>query len=295
MKRVYFARSADGTGPIKIGCSAYIEDRLYQLGVDYRSKFQLLAAAPGDERTERNLHLKFEALRVEVESARDTPPPGATEWFAASPELIAFVAKVAATGKIILQLEEQRELVFARRYLNGETLQEIANDHGITRERVRQVLRKAGVPSLGLRPEHRQKQHELTANELAAASAYRRGELPKVICERFSLDRSQLHSACRRLNIEIRAPGAPFKSEPESTARTVASLYKEGATLEEIRARFGWSHITYVYRWLKRAGVEPNRRAVINRVHSLPAGRELVAGTHIAPRSSHAPLLRAEN
>lgn len=40
---------------------------------------------------------------------------------------------------------------FRRRYLAGDTLDAISRDFGVSRERVRQVLRKIGVPSLGWR------------------------------------------------------------------------------------------------------------------------------------------------
>lgn len=43
-----------------------------------------------------------------------------------------------------------REIEMANRYKSGETLQEIANDYGITRERVRQLLKRVGITGSSL-------------------------------------------------------------------------------------------------------------------------------------------------
>jgi transposase len=261
---IYFARRKDGLGPIKIGCSAFPKKRLYQLGIDYQTTFELLACAPGDFLTERNLHLKFAAHLVAMQSSRPgrkSAIPGHKEWFAANEEVLAFVAAVSETGSISLSKDECRERVFAERYLAGETLQEIGDAYGLTRERVRQVLRRIGVKSLGLREQHKLKPHELTVAEIAAAFAYRDGrELPKDICARFGLGREQLLTACRRLRIKTKPRGAPLRVDAKEVEAKVASLYRQGASLDHIRSEFGWSHITYVYRWLQRAGVKPTRR-----------------------------------
>ncbi|GAA0415393.1 hypothetical protein GCM10008934_02930 [Virgibacillus salarius] len=39
----------------------------------------------------------------------------------------------------------KREMEMAERYKNGETLQEIGDHYGLTRERVRQLINKVGV------------------------------------------------------------------------------------------------------------------------------------------------------
>lgn len=267
-KQIYFLRRVDGTGPIKIGCSKRPEARCKQISSDAKAAMRILATAPGDYQDERCLHLKFAADRVKPEWAKSRPYPfgGEKEWFAATPELLALAEKVASSGKLVFRLEDRRDLIFAKRYLNGDTLQAIASDYGLTRERVRQVLRKAGIASLGLRPEHCQKAHDLTPAEIAAAKAYRAGELPKAICEQYGLQRFQLLTVCRRLGIAVRPTGAPFRSDYQETCEGVAKLYREGASLEAIRSEFGWSHITYVYRWLRRAGVKPTRRPDLARL-----------------------------
>lgn len=157
--------------------------------------------------------------------------------------------------------DTDRAKEFERRYLAGETLQQIADDYGITRERVRQVLRRIGVPSLGLRPEHRTKPHELTADEIAAAKAYESGTPPRDIERRFGLARHQILTACDRLGISRNAPGCPFQvGDPQAVIAKVEELYRKGVRTADIAEEVGLCHQTEVYRWLKRAGIEPSRR-----------------------------------
>jgi transposase-like protein len=257
MKQVYFIRRANGTGPIKIGVSAHLDARLRQLCSDYRAEFAILASAEGDCLTERNVHLKFAAHRADVDATRS----GASEWFEPVPKLLVFIEKVSATGRIPLTKSEQRQWIFAERYLAGETLKQIGDDYGLTRERVRQVLRKIGVPSLGLRPEHCVKARELTPDEMAAARAYERGALLKDVAARFGVQPHRVYAAAKRLGIPRKQPGdAVRRKDHDLVATTVAALYRRGVSTEEIAKRFGWSHRTYVYHWLKRAGVEPARK-----------------------------------
>ena len=145
MKRVYFARLADGTGPIKIGCSEYIPARIRQIEIDMRAKIAVLAEAPGGFADERNLHIKFAADRAPRLSLphRKNQCFGATEWFHATPALLAYIEIVIEAGRIELADHERRELVFASRRRAGETLQAIGRDYGISRQRVHQIISQA--------------------------------------------------------------------------------------------------------------------------------------------------------
>lgn len=144
---IYFARVAGESGPIKIGCSAWPKSRCKQLGFDVSATIEIIATAPGDYLLERNLHLKFAVHNVAGPSRadRDKPAAGASEWFAPAPELLALIDTVTATGRIELRLEECRERAIAARYKSGETLQQLGDAYGITRERVRQILHSIGV------------------------------------------------------------------------------------------------------------------------------------------------------
>lgn len=154
MRLVYFVRAADGTGPIKIGCSVYPQARAKQIGCDMRRPMALLVGAPGTFQDERLLHQQFSDSREMPTNLPDRPYPigGINEWFSATEELLALVEQVKATGVIPLPKGPFREDVMARRYRAGKTLQQIGDEFGLSRERVRQILRQHGVPSLGHRP-----------------------------------------------------------------------------------------------------------------------------------------------
>lgn len=138
-RQVYFAQRQDAEGLVKIGVSAFLDWRLRDLGWQQKVALGLLASAPGDFPDEGRVHRHFAADRVKG------------EWFNPSAELLAFAAQAAETGEIPPTRENPRDTDFARRYLGGETLKAIGDDHGLSRERVRQILRAAGVPSLGHR------------------------------------------------------------------------------------------------------------------------------------------------
>lgn len=143
-RRIYFLQREDGARLIKIGCSAYPEGRRKQIQIDMKVAVRLLAETiktdSGFEH-ERSLHRRFHASRVWG------------EWFRPTAELLTVIAQVAATQALPQGAEDDRRCDMARRYLAGETLRAIGDDFGISRERVRQILRADGVPSLGHRPE----------------------------------------------------------------------------------------------------------------------------------------------
>lgn len=142
MSLVYFLQRADGQGPIKIGCSSCPEARRRQIGSDTRLFYTLLATAPGTYGNERELHRRFSAHRIENPDlpARRYPVGGRTEWFEAVPALLGLIERVAETGVLPSGLVSKRDTTICRRRAKGETLQSIANDFGITRERVRQII-----------------------------------------------------------------------------------------------------------------------------------------------------------
>lgn len=142
MKHVYFIRRADGLGPIKIGCSRWPEDRRRQIGYDVRAETVILAVAPGGLEHEGEVHRRFSAHRTENPDLpkRAYPVGGRTEWFSPVPELLSLIEKVAATGKLPPEFVSTRDATICTRRAAGETLQAIANDVGLTRERVRQIV-----------------------------------------------------------------------------------------------------------------------------------------------------------
>ena len=155
--------------------------------------------------------------------------------------------------------DKQRAQEMQARYLGGETLQQIGDSYGITRERVRQILRKFNVPSLGNRPEHYQKAHPLTAAEIEAVELYKRDTPPTVACERTGIAQYQLRAALRRLGVEAKGTGywLTRSDDAEITERTCA-LYLQGLGATEIvRLVPQLKFPERVYRYLKKGGVAP--------------------------------------
>lgn len=77
-------RPVGAQGPIKIGCSRWPENRLNDLAQWSPVPLEIIASAPGNFKLERHLHERFSDSRTHK------------EWFGASPELVAGIAKVAA-------------------------------------------------------------------------------------------------------------------------------------------------------------------------------------------------------
>lgn len=263
-KRVYFLRRADGTGPIKIGCSEFPQARADQISCDLKTEIEIMASVPGDFIAERNAHLKFAHLLVRhPKYVRNGRHIGNTsEWFSPAPELLEFINAAKATGVLPLSDTECRERVMAQRYLGGETLQQIAVDFAITRERVRQILRKTGVPSLGFRPEHHRPAHELTFAEKRAVALYDGGVPPKQIYERTGVQPHVLTKALQRLGV-AKKPKGHWLTKPNDAQLTaqVCSLYEQGLSAPEILSAIPELRFpTTVYRYLEKGGV-PARNA----------------------------------
>lgn len=79
---IYFVQ-ADTDGPIKIGTTTQLEQRLAALSNSDPAKLHLLATMPGDNKDEAQLHKRFRRLRLHG------------EWFAPDAELRDFIAGLA--------------------------------------------------------------------------------------------------------------------------------------------------------------------------------------------------------
>jgi hypothetical protein len=86
VKRVYFIRPVGHDGPIKIGCSQDSDKRLYALQMLSPLRLETICAVPGEHHHENAIHHMFAAHRRHG------------EWFEATPEVLAFVEKVLASG-----------------------------------------------------------------------------------------------------------------------------------------------------------------------------------------------------
>lgn len=75
---IYFIQSEDG-GPIKIGTTIRLSQRLKQLAAESGGNLRVLAVTDGDRKIERMLHERFDYLRV------------TGEWFEPGDDLTGFI------------------------------------------------------------------------------------------------------------------------------------------------------------------------------------------------------------
>jgi hypothetical protein len=149
---------------------------------------------------------------------------------------------------------------FKRRYLSGETLRSIGKDYGVSGERVRQILRKFGVESVGYRAEHLKKPRPPTEEEVEIGRLFREGVSPAEIKRRFPGFRHR--EILKRLGLPLPARYA-WQLRPDDAELTVrvASLYQSGLSATEIVRRVPEVRFPEtVYRYLKRAGVPPRQQ-----------------------------------
>lgn len=149
-----------------------------------------------------------------------------------------------------------------RMYLEEEkTLQQIGDEFGVSRERVRQILRDNGVESLGRRERPRQ-EPPLTKREKAIAAAYDRGVRPSDLKERYpGLTYSALQSILKRANIETKPKGFfNRRSGYEKTVTGIIKDYLKGEDTGVIADRYKLCGRTEIYKFLKREGI-PVRHA----------------------------------
>lgn len=243
---VYFIQRATGTGPIKIGCSASPEARRKQLGVNLKVELKILASAPGSYAEERSLHRQFSAHRI------------TGEWFEPTDELVRLIKGVRATGALPPPPEGDRHQTMAGLYQEGSTLQSIGDRFGMTRERVRQILRQMGVPSLGARAATRRQPAPISADEREMARLYSEGVAPKVLKLQFP----HLHLSIVRKRVGIASKGTAFwlrSPEVSALAEKVAALYERGVKTADIAAQLGLPAQCYIYRYLRHEGVSASR------------------------------------
>jgi transcriptional regulator with XRE-family HTH domain len=79
---IYFARATDGTGPIKIGCSINLVQRIGVLKTPDGGRANVVAVMDGDFKVEKELHRRFGHLLF---------PNAGREWFHPGPDLLRFI------------------------------------------------------------------------------------------------------------------------------------------------------------------------------------------------------------
>lgn len=254
---IYFMRRADGVGPIKIGCSKWPERRLAMFQVWSPEPLEIVAAAPGRFADERRIHRQFEAYRLH------------SEWFEAAPPVLSMLAKVAATGVLPPAPASDRSARIRAMYAAGETLERIAAEMGVSRQRIEQIARKEGLAPRGRRSIRKAPVwSRLEEVRSLAANGCSRSEIADAIGD----TAQNVSNACRIEGIPLKRAKKTHSDATASVAFEVASLYKTGETTQKIAERFGMPQPN-IYRLLRIAGVKPNR---ISRPCALPVS-EIVA------------------
>lgn len=86
---IYFIKPIGKAGPIKIGCTRFVERRLDELLHWSPVPLEVVAIAPGDFRLERFIHNRFADERLHK------------EWFTESDALIAAIERVKAGEPVV--------------------------------------------------------------------------------------------------------------------------------------------------------------------------------------------------
>jgi DNA-binding CsgD family transcriptional regulator len=135
----------------------------------------------------------------------------------------------------------------------GATLEEIGNELGITRERVRQLVILAGkkddFAERPLRPE-----------EIAAAAEYEAGGSLYFVAAKLGVGQFAARAVILKAGFKIR-PGKMRNWElARQRAEEVARRYRAGEPAAEIAAALGFKKGEQIYRYFGLAGIKPNRK-----------------------------------
>jgi hypothetical protein len=88
IKHVYFMRPVGMVGPIKIGCSRMLQDRLVQMATWSPFPLEIVYSEPGEHELERTLHRCFADYHSHL------------EWFHPGERLVAALNAMVAGAKI---------------------------------------------------------------------------------------------------------------------------------------------------------------------------------------------------
>lgn len=161
-------------------------------------------------------------------------------------------------GAVMNKEMVSRNAEMARRYVEGETLQSIGDDYGITRERVRQIVNKEGVFFDEISDDLVKIRFldSITDEEHDALRAYQTGDLSmSEIADKRGLCANRLNKIKQTLGIETHHR---FRYHPDRDRRIreIPKLYTAGVPIDEIVERFDLHATEHVYYYLKQAGVD---------------------------------------
>lgn len=246
MKYVYFIRAADGTGPIKIGATGNLMRRLYALSLERNQPLVFLAFAEGTHDDENRIQRGFFQYRVDG------------EWFEPVEPLLEFVRQVIRSGELPAPPSDKRVADMADMYVNGATLREIGEKYGLTRERVRQILRRDNIDSLGWRPETMGSNAIPHDVRRAIADDYAANPSLKMVAEKHGVSPTCVRKIAVELGVPLRGKGRAAITYER--AQKAALLYHNGYKTQQIADEIGCRYQSTVFRYLAIAGVNASRR-----------------------------------
>lgn len=256
---VYFMRRADGVGPVKIGCSKWPEQRLQSMTQWSPEPLEIVASAEGTFGDERRLHRQFAEFRLHA------------EWFEAAPPVLAAVSRAATLGELPPKPAGDRNVRIMAMYSGGNTLQQIADEFGVSRQRIEQIVRKEGGAKRGPRRIKRapvwQKIEEVKS---LASSGCTLAEIADAVGDTYQNVVNAVHAN----GIKVRRAKKQVSQRVSQRAFAVAAEYKAGKKTGEIAATFGCQQ-PEIYRFLRIAGVKPGR--VTRTVYNLPTAEVIEA------------------
>lgn len=249
---IYFMRRADGVGPVKIGCSKWPAERLAMFASWSPEPLEIVTTAQGTFRDESRIHRQFAEYRLH------------SEWFEAAPPVLAMVASVARNGVLPPTPASDRTAQIKAMYAAGRTLQSIADEFGVSRQRIEQIAREEGLQPRGrVRPSRRAVVWGKLAEVRSLAAS---GCTLREIADAIGCTYANVSFACRAEGITVQKAKRGPSQRITAEAFEVAKAYKAGRTTKEIADAFSRQQ-PEVYRLLRVAGVKPNR---IRRSATLP-------------------------
>ena len=145
------------------------------------------------------------------------------------------------------------------KYCSGMTLQEIGDEETpqITRERVRQLMRRFGFPSLGFRKERLRKPTPLSENEKAALQDYLNCVPRAKISEKHGVPEAKISYLRKREGLPVRRFASSETKERNESI--IHDYYHSDLTVVEIAAKHGTDSV-YPSQLIAKLGLPQTRK-----------------------------------
>lgn len=179
-------------------------------------------------------------------------------------------------------MKAERDRIISKLYLSGTTLQAIGERYGLTREGVRQVLKRRGVPLAKLRDRGgRSKRYRpLSDDELQVVAMYIGGKFPAEIAKETGISPKAVSIIVRRAGLRPHGTGKQFDTpHRRATDARIVEMYLAGASTGQIiKSVPTVMSPPRIYDALRRHGVDPCRSPF--RHHERPDIENVELGRH---------------